>query len=107
MSIFRTYLTYVRDNPKGYWFKRKLYGWGWTPVRWQGWLVLLAFVAVIVLNFLLIDSMSHSVSDTLINVIPQTALIMLGLIAVCYATGEKPHWQWGLPSEVGTSEDAL
>ena len=27
---------YIRNNPKGYWFKRKLYGWGWFPVKWEG-----------------------------------------------------------------------
>lgn len=33
--MFKNYLDYIRDNPHGYWFKRKLYGWGWTPVTWQ------------------------------------------------------------------------
>ena len=27
MALFKKYLDYVNDNPKGYWFKRKLYGW--------------------------------------------------------------------------------
>lgn len=37
--MLKEYLEYLKDNPKHLWFKRKLYGWGWVPVRWQGWLV--------------------------------------------------------------------
>lgn len=31
-----------------YWFKPKRYGWGATPVTWQGWAVTLAAAAVMV-----------------------------------------------------------
>ena len=44
MNIFKKYSEYLRDNPEGYWFKRKLYGWGWTPARWQGWVVLVVYI---------------------------------------------------------------
>jgi len=39
MQFFNDYIEYVRDNPRRYWFKRKLFGWGWTPVTRQGWAV--------------------------------------------------------------------
>lgn len=26
MNYFKKYKEYLKDNPKGYWFKRKLYG---------------------------------------------------------------------------------
>ncbi len=30
-----------------FWFPAKSYGWGWgLPVKWQGWLVLLAYFAL-------------------------------------------------------------
>lgn len=29
------------------WFGRKKFGWGWGPVSWQGWLVLLGYLAAI------------------------------------------------------------
>src|SRR5436309_1769855 len=95
MNIFKKYSNYLKDNPEGYWFKRKLYGWGWTPAKWQGWAVILAFVALIFLNFYRIDSNSHSASDTLINFIPQTLVLLILLALVCYKKGEKPRWQWG------------
>jgi len=39
--MIKEYIAYLKDNPQGYWFKAKLYGWGWDPAIWQGWLVLL------------------------------------------------------------------
>lgn len=36
MSLIKNCVEYLKDNPEGYWFKRKLYGWGWTPAKWQG-----------------------------------------------------------------------
>ena len=80
---------------KKVWFKAKRYGYGWYPATWQGWLVLAAYVALVVANFYRIDSHSHSVSDTLINVVPETIVLTLVLIAICYKTGEPSHWRWG------------
>lgn len=85
----------AKTRMKKYWFVAKSYGWGWTPSSWQGWLVLAVFVVLIVLNFLRIDSASHSGSDTLINWVPQTLILVLVLVGVCYLTGEKPRFQWG------------
>ena len=95
MNLWKEYRDYVLDNPEGYWFKRKLYGWGWTPVKWQGWVVLAVFAFAIAFNFSRIDTQSHSVSDTLINFVPQTFVLVLILIGICYKKGEKPRWQWG------------
>ncbi len=95
MNIIKRHIEYLKDNPEQYWFKRKLYGWGWTPARWQGWVVILVFTALIVWNAIRIDSTSHSVSDMLINFIPETAILVLMLIIICYVTGEKPRWMWG------------
>lgn len=77
------------------WFKRKRYGYGWTPNTWQGWLIIFDFTGIIYLNFIRIDSMSHSSSDTLINFLPQTFLLGIILFFICYKKGEKPRWSWG------------
>ena len=97
--MIKEYIQYLKDNPQGYWFKAKLYGWGWVPVKWQGWFVLAIFIILVLLNFFRIDSTSHSASDTLINFIPQTIILALILIAICYKKGEKPRWQWGPPEK--------
>jgi hypothetical protein len=77
------------------WFKTKRYGWGWTPATWQGWLVLVIFLALIIGNVLRIDATQHSNSDALMSILPQNAILVLVLILICYRTGEKPRWRWG------------
>lgn len=80
---------------KRYWFKAKRYGWGWYPGSWQGWLVLGIYLLLVFLDFHRIDSQSHSVSDVLINFIPNSFILTILLIVICYLTGEKPGWRWG------------
>ena len=37
----------MNDQPR-FWFPVKRYGWGWgLPVRWQGWVVLAAYLALV------------------------------------------------------------
>ncbi len=98
-NYIQEHIEYLHDNPEGYWFKRKLYGWGWTPATREGWGILVLFAGLIVFNFIRIDRASHSASDTLINFVPQTIIVVSILIVICYKTGEKPKWQWGLPKE--------
>ena len=33
-----------------YWFIPKNYGWGFFPISWEGWLVTLGFVLIIILS---------------------------------------------------------
>jgi hypothetical protein len=80
---------------KKFWFKRKLYGWGWYPATWQGWLILLIYVVIFVKMFILFDINSHSESDTLIGLVLPAFVLTGILIFICYKTGETPKWQWG------------
>jgi hypothetical protein len=105
MGFIEEYSTYIKNNPEGYWFKRKLYGWGWTPATWQGWVITLVFVALIVLVVYRFDPEGHSAKDVLTTFIPQVALLVLLLMLVCYKTGEKPKWQWGIPEKENFEED--
>lgn len=75
------------------WFKRKTYGWGWTPVTWQGWLVIGAYLAVVFL-FVYIASLFSSPKAPLIFLVPIAFATAL-MIYVCYKKGESPRWQWG------------
>ncbi len=102
--MIKKYLAYLADNPHKYWFKAKLYGWGWTPATWQGWVVLAVFIGLTIFNFNRIDAYSHSGSDTLLNFIPQTFVLVLLLLLICSKTGEKPRWQWGIPTDKDKEE---
>lgn len=97
--MIKEYINYLKDNPKGYWFKAKLYGWGWTPAKWQGWFVMFVYVVLIsVLVFMREDNIPgnpDSGSNFLTFALPIIILTIL-LIFICYKKGEEPHWQWGL-----------
>jgi len=82
-------------NSSKIWFRRKIYGWGWCPCTWQGWLFLLAWVGLFVRLFILTDKASHSISDFLIGMIVPVAMLFIILFLVCYGKGEKPRWSWG------------
>ncbi len=96
--MIKEYIQYLKDNPQGYWFKAKLYGWGWTPARWQGWLVILAYIAIILTLVLTrekdVPGNPDSGSNFPIFGLPIILLTAL-LIFICYKKGEKPRWQWG------------
>ncbi len=98
-SFLSRYMSSIKNNPEGYWFKRRAYGWGWIPATWQGWLALAAFIAVFV--WLLVSFVSepaHAVGD-LAPFELKIALWIAALFATCYLTGEPPRWQWGIPEE--------
>lgn len=95
MKIFEKYVEYYKDNPKGYWFKRKLYGWGWTPVKWQGWLSIVIFILFILVSSFDIKSNLNPTDIEITWFLFKVIFSVMILIYVCYKKGEKPRWQWG------------
>lgn len=95
--MIKEYIAYLKDNPHHYWFKAKLYGWGWTPVTWQGWLIILAYIVLLILFSLTLDDNS-SLKEVMFMFVLPAMLLTLTLIRICYKNGEAPHWQWGIPS---------
>ena len=95
MNIFKKYSNYLKDNPQGYWFKRKPFGWGWTPAKWQGWfsvLVYLVFILALVLSKEKnIPGNPDSGSNFLTFALPVIVLTVL-LVIVAYKKGEKPGY---------------
>jgi hypothetical protein len=102
MNIFKKYRTYLKDNPQGFWFKRKLFGWGWTPVKWQGWAVVLVYVMLILALALSreksVPGNPDSGSNFVTFALPIIVLTIL-FIVIAYKKGEKPRFQWGFPPE--------
>lgn len=100
--MFKQYIDYLRDNPQHYWFKRKIWGWGWIPATWQGWLVTLVYIALILF---IVFSREEAVagdpdsgSNFLVFALP-IIVLTAAFIFTAYKTGEKPKWQWGLPKD--------
>jgi hypothetical protein len=73
-----------------YWFYAKRYGWGWgLPARWEGWVVLLTWLIVVIAVSPLLAR--YSMPLFVVFMVLMSAV----LIAVCYAKGEPPRWRWG------------
>lgn len=76
------------------WFKRKWFGWGWYPASWQGWLVTVAYAAIVIALAISIDGRETTREAVFVFWLP-LVLLTTTLIRICYAKGEKPRWQWG------------
>ncbi len=80
---------------KKLWFKAKMYGWGWQPVSWEGWVVTLIYVAAITLIFLDVGNVAHSGNKAVFTLVVRLIINTIFLLIICYARGEKPRWRWG------------
>lgn len=96
--MFKKYIDYLNDNPKGHWFKAKIFGWGWTPVTWQGWVVTLIYVGLLILFSKAADE-DLSPEELLLGTFLPVALATAVFIYIAYKKGEKPSWRWGWPKE--------
>ena len=96
--MLKKYIAYIKDNPNKYWFKRKIYGWGWTPATWQGWVIMCGYSGAVLGLALRIDEQKAG-QDVLYSFFLPFVLLSTVLIAITYKNGEKPQWQWGIPKE--------
>lgn len=99
MNIFKEQVNYLKNNPNGYWFRRKLYGWGWTPARLPGWLTLVAYVLVVIWIVLRVEENAYEITSILTGVVLPYLAATAALIGICLWKGESPRWQWGVPEE--------
>jgi hypothetical protein len=87
------------------WFRAKKYGWGWYPVTWQGWIVILIGLFLIIREAVQFDENSQSGSDVLIGLLLPVFCVVTLMLITTYATGEKPGWHWGdCPKDCKTDE---
>jgi hypothetical protein len=91
MQLIKEHIKYLKDNPEGYWFKRKLYGWGWTPATKEGWFLL----ALYIFSILYVVRTTIEVQQALLEL----AIITILFLFIVYRKGEPPKWQWGLPKQ--------
>ena len=80
-----------------YWFKRRRYGWGWTPVAWQGWTSLaVALVLLVAAAFMILPVKPEQPTATEIWLFLGVVALDIGaVVALSIAKGPKPHWRWG------------
>ena len=95
------------ENKSRYWFKRRRYGWGWTPVTLAGWVTVLVYLTVVVgAAFYLLPEGSGAPSSLAITTF---LLVMLAAtflaIGISYAKGPAPRWRWGASEGDNPDED--
>ena len=78
------------------WFKRKTYGWGWTPVTWEGWAITALVVVIPLMIKFIAQSFELSKGSQNFFVLAIMPLVLVGLVTLCLRFGEKPRWQWGV-----------
>ncbi|HVW55747.1 MAG TPA: hypothetical protein VHC00_08710 [Rhizobiaceae bacterium] len=78
-----------------YWFRPKRYGYGATPVTWQGWSVTLGTVAAMVAVSLTLRLTEKSVW-TLAAALAFDVLALAALAVISYRKTEGGwRWRWG------------
>ena len=79
------------DRERRYWFPAKRFGWGWgPPATWQGWCVLLVFLALVLGDaFVVLSRYGQGVFYAVLVV------LVACFFFVCWRTGEPPRWRSG------------
>ena len=80
---------------KKLWFKAKRYGWGWTPVTWQGWLVTILFIVLVWATQAFYGTLPLTETEFAIIFIPTIVAHSFMLLGICLYKGEAPRWRWG------------
>ena len=78
------------------WFRRKTYGWGWTPITWEGWFVTFVVVVIPLIIRLTLKALEFEKSTQYFYTLASVPILLMFLILVCFRFGERPKWQWGI-----------
>ncbi len=96
--MIKEYITYLKDNKEVYWFKAKLYGWGWVPAKWQGWVITLLYILFLTTLMSMREESIPGNPDSGSNFLVfglSILIVTILFIFICHKKGEKPRWQWG------------
>ena len=87
-------------------FKRKRYGYGWTPVTLGGWIIVAVFVAAIVLWSLLMlpSTNAPTLEQGIVYAVGLLAITILMLI-VTRRHAPRGKWRWGRKPTDKADED--
>ena len=80
------------------WFVPKSYGWGLVPTSWEGWLVTVIFISLILASGYLNHLFQPELMSQLdfINYLFDLVLLIIALIYFCIPRTEgKVQWNWG------------
>ncbi len=97
----------MKQKKNDYWFKRRRYGYGWTPVTREGWLVVFGFLAVLMMTsyVMLKDVPENTFNEDVVLFLCFLIIEIAAIIVVGYLKGPKPRWRWGKKKGDKPSED--
>jgi hypothetical protein len=78
-----------------YWFRPKTYGYGATPITWQGWALTIAAVIVIAVALLIPNYGGRSPSAWLAFFAVEAAVVAALWIVSRRKTEGEWRWRWG------------
>ncbi len=79
-----------------YWFKPKRYGYGATPVTWQGWsATLAAVVAIAIAATVLVPRGVHNPAAWIAFAAVEAAIVAVLWIIARRKTDGEWRWRWG------------
>ncbi len=80
-----------KDVGKKYWFKPRGFGYGATPITWEGWMVVIVFI-IYILSISVLITEGGSIGKYLLYV-------FVGIVAVAVISKKKTDgkwkWSWG------------
>lgn len=96
MNLVRDHIEYLKDNPEGYWFKRKLYGFGWTPAKPAGWITIGVYVVfLLAVVWFAQASGKYDHGEPPVGIIALIVAATALLLVITWRMGEPLKWQWG------------
>jgi hypothetical protein len=78
-----------------YWFKPREYGYGATPVTWQGWAVTIGTMIVVVMSSLVVPARASGVASALSAFVIDALAIAALIIVSRRKTDGEWRWHWG------------
>lgn len=100
------YKSMTKKDTKDYLMKRRRYGWGWTPVKWQAIMFVVMQLAIIFAAATFLPAKPNQptpgelIAFLVIVALSVATIVLFGLI-----TAPKPTWRWGKKPDDDPSED--
>jgi len=88
-----------------YWFKRRRYGYGWTPATYEGWLILGIYLVIVAIATTAVNtSPNRTAGDEAIFLVGILAATLC-LVGTAITKGPQPKWRWGKKDSDNPDED--
>lgn len=80
-----------------YWFKRRRFGYGWTPATREGWLTLVLYLTAVLGGAMVLGTLTTNSPPPWMAAIYLLTVLVLTVVflAITITKGPKPKWRWG------------